>query len=175
MSLAIDHGPARQFRSDNRLSRAEIADIENDLRQWSKPKITWNAVVTRVEALVGRRFSRQALEAHPAIYRAYVDAKKRLRNGLPPAKRKPLAERVAALQAENEELREQNRALLEQFVTWLSNAQSYGLRPDQLNAPLPTARLPSDFRERVLKEREKKRARLKAQQEKRLSRKRTRQ
>ncbi|WP_445220041.1 hypothetical protein ACKWRH_07935 [Bradyrhizobium sp. Pa8] len=60
------------------------------------------------------------------IYRAYVQAKKRLRDGLPPAKRKPLAERITALQDENRKLRQENEALLEKFVTW------------QLNAPNPT-------------------------------------
>jgi hypothetical protein len=175
MSLATDHGPARRFRSGDRLSGLGIAAIEADLRQWSKPKITWNAVVSRVEALIGRRFSRQALESHPAIYRAYVDTKKRLRDGLPPAKRKPLAERIATLQAENRKLRQENEALLERFVTWQTNAESYGLRPDQLNAPLPTARLPSDLRDRELQRREEKRARLIAQREHRRTRKLTRQ
>ncbi|WP_445220040.1 hypothetical protein ACKWRH_07930 [Bradyrhizobium sp. Pa8] len=63
MSLATDHGPVRRFRSGNRLSGTDITAIEADLRQWSKPKITWSAVVSRVEALIGRRFSRQALES----------------------------------------------------------------------------------------------------------------
>jgi hypothetical protein len=167
MSLAIDHGSVRQFRSGNRLSREAIVDIEDELTNWSKPKITWNAVVTRVAALIGKRFSRQALESHPEIYGAYVDAKKRLRNGLPPAKRKPLAERVTALQAENKRLREENDALVEKFVTWLFNAESYGLRTDQLNAPLPPARLPSDTREQELKRKEKERAELTEQPAKR--------
>ena len=172
MSLAIDQGPVRPFRSGNRLSPRAIAEIENDLRQWSKPKITWKSVVSRVQALIGKRFSRQALESHPAIYRAYTDAKTRLCQGLPPAKRKPLGERVAALQAENNELRQQNRAHLEQFVTWLYNAESYGLTADQLNAALPTPRLPSDTRDQVLRRRERKRAKLIEQRDRRQERKR---
>ncbi len=174
MSLATDLAPARRFRSASRLSGADIAAIESDLRQWSKPKITWNAVVSRVRALIGRRFSRQALESHQAIYRAYVGAKKRLRAGLPPAKRKPLAERVAILQGENRKLRQENEVLLERFVTWQVNAESFGLRPDQLNAPLPTARLPSDLRDRELKRREEKRAKLLERRDRRQARKLTR-
>lgn len=160
MSIAIDHGSVRQFRSGNRLSLEDIAYIEGELRNWSKPKITWNTVVSRVGMVIGRRFSRQALEHNPAIYGAYVDAKERLRKGLAPSKRKPLAERIAVLQAENKRLREENDALLEKFVTWLFNAESYGLRTDELNAPLPTARLPSDTRDQELKRKEKERSAL---------------
>jgi hypothetical protein len=171
MSLAIDHGPVRRVRSGDRLSARDIAGIEADLRQWSKPKITWKAVVSRVEALIGRRFSRQALESHPAIYRAYVRAKGELRDGLPPAKRKPLAERIATLQDENRELRQENDTLIEKFVTWQLNAESYGLSPDELNASLPTARLPSDLRDRELNRRDELRAKWIAQRERRQSRK----
>ena len=164
MSVAIDHGSVRQLRSGNRLSKDDIADIKGELRNWSKPKITWNAVVSRVAAKIGRRFSRQALESRPEIYGAYVDARKRLRNGLPPAKRKPLAERVSALQAENKRLREENDVLIEQFVTWQFNAESYGLHTDQLNAPLPPARLRSDTGDLEIKRREKERAELLTEQ-----------
>jgi hypothetical protein len=141
-----------------------------ELRDWSKPKITWKAVVIQVEALLKKRFSRQALESHPEIYRAYREAKKRLSKGLPPAKRKPLAERIAALQAENRELRDRNNALLEQFLTWLFNAESHGLTKDQLHAPLPTARLSSNVRDRELQRREDQRAKRIAQRDKRQSR-----
>ncbi|MBP1097516.1 hypothetical protein [Bradyrhizobium diazoefficiens] len=162
MSLAVEHGPAARPRSAGRLSAGDIADIVADLRDWSKPKITWNAVVTRVQGLIGRRFSRQSLEAQPAIYRAYAEAKKRLRKGLPLAKRKPLAERIAALQAENVRLRQENEVLLEMFVTWLLNAESHGLRAEQLDEALPVAALPSDTRERELRRREEKKAKARA-------------
>ncbi|MBR0804343.1 hypothetical protein JQ636_12410 [Bradyrhizobium japonicum] len=162
MSLAVDHGPAARPRPAGRLSAKDIADIVADLKDWSRPKITWNAVVTRVEGLIGRRFSRQSLEAQPAIYRAYAEAKQRVRKGLPPARRRPLAERIEALQAENERLSQENEVLLEMFVTWLLNAESFGLRAEQLDEALPAATLPSDLRERELRRREEKKAKVRA-------------
>lgn len=162
LSVAIKGRPARQIRSRKRLAPEDIEAIVKDLDEWSKPKITWSAVVVRVEALLKRRrFSRQALEGQDDIYAAYARAKKRLRDGVVPSKRKPLAERLAAVQAENRKLRAENDVLSEQFVTWLFNAESYGVRAAQLNEPLPAARLASDVRDRELKRRaQHKRARL---------------
>jgi hypothetical protein len=65
-----------------------------------------------------------------------------------------LAERLAGLQAENRKLRAVNDVLNEQFVTWLFNAESYGVRATQLNEPLPAARLASDIKDRALKRKE---------------------
>jgi hypothetical protein len=107
-----------------------------------------------------RRFSRQALQPRPAIYRAYVETKKRLRQGLPMAKRRPLAERIAALQGENSKLREAKQRLLETQVTWQLNAESFGLLVHQLNEGLPTARLPSDIRQREQRRREERKKKL---------------
>ena len=162
MSAAIENRPGRLFRSSRRLAAEDIQDIVKDLDDWSKPKITWSAVVVRVEALLKRRrFSRQALQAQDDIYAAYAEAKKRLRDGVPPQKRKPLAERLAALQEENRRLLAENDLLTEQFVTWLFNAESYGVRAAQLNEPLPAARLASDARDRALERKEQqKKARL---------------
>ena len=61
----------------------------------------------------------------------------------------------------SQKLRAENDVLSEQFVTWLFNAESYGLRAAQLNEPLPAARLASDVKDRELKRREQhKKARL---------------
>ena len=154
MTAAIKSGPAR-IRSGKRLAPEDIEEIIKDLNGWSKPKISWDAVVVRVEALLkGRRFSRQALEARDEIHAAYDEARKRLRNGVPPRKRKPLAERLAVLQEENRKLRAENDRLTEQFVTWLFNAESYGVRAAQLNEPLPATRLASDVKDRELRRKE---------------------
>jgi hypothetical protein len=119
-----------------------------ELEGWSKSKITWRAVVLQVgAALKGRRFSRQALESHDKIYRAYAEAKRRLRKGLLPAKRKPATERIAALRDSNCGLRAENDALIEKFVKWQVNAQKHGVRPEQLEEALPAAHLPEGFRE----------------------------
>jgi hypothetical protein len=148
MSLAREGGQVRRLTGD-RLKPADVQAIVAGLEGWRKPKITWSMVVSAVaeDWLNPRRFSRQALEAKPKICRAYHRTKERLRKGLPPEKRKPLTERVATLQSENVNLRAQNDALLETFVTWMLNAKDRGVRVDQLEAALLPARLPSDYRE----------------------------
>jgi hypothetical protein len=159
MSVAIDHGPVRRVRTGDRLQPNDIGRIVADLKDWSKPKITWNMVVSAVEGLLKpRRFSRQALQAHPEIYRAYAKAKRRLRNGLPLEKRKPLAERIAAREAENRRLRAENDVLLEMFVKWLLNAKKNRVRLEQLDEPLLPARLPSDVRDTEVVRKEAERA-----------------
>ena len=123
VSLATDLAPARRFRSASRLSGADIAAIKSDLRQWSKPKITWNAVVSRVRALIGRRFSRQASNR----IKPFTGPMSGPRSGFAPgslqAKRKPLAERVAILQGENRKLRQENEVLLERYRDLASQRQ----------------------------------------------------
>jgi hypothetical protein len=148
MSVAINHGPVRRVRAGNRLATEDINRIVAELAGWSKPKITWTAVVSKVEAVLkGRRFSRQALYANDDIYRAYAEAKRRLRKGLPPAKRKPVAERIAALQDANRRLRAENDTLIEKFVRWETNAEKHGIRVEQLEEALLPAHLREGFRE----------------------------
>lgn len=157
MSGATGGRARRHFRSSKRLTDDDVKLITSDLENWPKPKITWSAVVVRVAALLKpRRFSRQALEANPDIHGAYLGVKKRLRDGLPSAKRKPLAERLAELQEENRTLRAANDALNEKFVTWLFNAEDNGIREHQLNEPLPDARRRSDIKDEDLKRRQQK-------------------
>lgn len=91
----------------------------------------------------------------PDIYR---EAKERCRDGRPPEKRKPLADRIATLQGENLRLRAENAALLETFVTWMLNAKDRGVSLDELEAPLLPARLSSDYREAEVARKEKEKA-----------------
>ncbi|MET4717151.1 hypothetical protein ABIF64_000688 [Bradyrhizobium japonicum] len=148
MSPASRSDPVRRLTGD-RLKEEDVDRIVAELKRWSAPKITWKMVVAAVaqDWLKPRRFSRQALEADPDIYRAYRKAKERCRNGRPPEKRKPLADRIATLQGENLRLRAENAALLEIFVTWMLNARDRGVGLDELDAPLLPARLSSDYRE----------------------------
>ncbi|MVT64849.1 hypothetical protein GPL21_06980 [Bradyrhizobium pachyrhizi] len=155
MSVAVDRGRNRQILTGDRLGKDDITRIVEELREWSKLKITWKAVVSRVESVLGgRRFSRQALQAHPDIFRAFRGTKTRLRKGQPLEKRKPSAVRIAELQAENLELSARNDAFLEMYVTWLLNAKRHKIEINQLDAPLLPARLPSDYREAELARKE---------------------
>jgi len=46
-------------------------------------------------------------------------------------------QRISRLEAENAQIKAENRALLEQFVTWQYNAYKAGLSIDRLNQGLP--------------------------------------
>ncbi|MGX1167095.1 hypothetical protein AB7M16_003361 [Bradyrhizobium sp. USDA 372] len=135
--------------------KGKIPRIVTLLENWRRPKITWRAVVEHVETELGFRFSRQALEAQEDILDAYHAAKDRLRKGgPPPARRRSEAERIAALEAQNRSLREENDQLIEKFVRWERNASKHGLREDQLEKPLPVGRLSSDYRAERRKQKE---------------------
>jgi hypothetical protein len=140
------------------LSEANIADIVKDINRWSKPKLTWAAVVCRAKTVIHRPISRQSLSAQDDIRRAYKETKDRLRKGLPVAKRHPLAERIKVIQAENDRLRAQNDAFAEMFVTWLYNARLHNMHIDQLDEPLQAARDASDIAEREIRRRAEKKA-----------------
>ncbi|GAA0023113.1 hypothetical protein JOE51_004151 [Bradyrhizobium japonicum] len=148
MSSPSRSKPVQRLTGD-RLKEEDVDRIVAELKRWSGPKITWKMVVAAVaqDWLKQRRFSRQALEADPDIYRAYRKAKERCRDGRPPEKRKPLADRIATLQGENLRLRAENAALLETFVIWMLNAKDRGVGLDELEAPLIPARLSSNYRE----------------------------
>jgi hypothetical protein len=146
MSSASRSNPVRHLTGD-RLKGHDVARIVEELKGWSG-KITWKMVVSAIaQRWLKRQFSRQALEANVDIYRAYREAKKRVRDGRSPEKPKPLADRVMTLQGENLRLRAENDALLETFVTWMLNAKDRGVGLDELEAPLLLAKLSSDYRE----------------------------
>jgi hypothetical protein len=158
MRMPIDPGRVRPTSGD-RLKPNDIDRIVAELKSWSKPKVTWNVVVAAVaDRLKPRRFSRQALQDKPEIYRAYAKAKERARNGLPPEKRKPLGKRIAVLEDENRRLRAENESMLEMFVTWMLNATDHRVSVELLEKPFQPAQLPSDYREAEVKRKEVERA-----------------
>lgn len=123
------------------LNRQDIEAIVNLIRGWDEPKITWAAICDEVESLVGKRPTRQSLSAHKAITAAY-QAKKDTLKGKAPAKPRPAslnaaASRIANLEAELAELKEQNRQYKQMFVLWQYNAYKHGMTESKLNAPMP--------------------------------------
>lgn len=123
------------------LSRSDIQKVVNLIREWDEQKITWPAICEVVEPHIGRRPTRQTLNAHEAIVEAYQAKKAALKNeGV--AKRRPAsltiaASRIANLEAEVRELKEQNRLYKQMFTVWQYNAYKRGLSESQLNEPLP--------------------------------------
>ncbi len=141
-----------------KLSADEIDQIVHLLTSW-RGKLTWDLLVDKVTAFLARPFTRQALDAHPEISRAFKLAKKRIREnndarkdrGFGPedheisdkavvALQKELTialERVDSLSAEVLLLKQEKNAFLETFATWLYNARNRMLTEKDLNLPLP--------------------------------------
>lgn len=123
------------------LTAQDIESILNIIYAHDSDKLTWEGVCDASEPLVGKRPTRQSLSANKAIKEAFRAKKAALKLKVP-SKPKPssltvAADRISRLQSENEMLKRKNDALLEQFVVWQYNAYKYGVREDQLNAPLP--------------------------------------
>jgi hypothetical protein len=126
------------------LSDAEIDQVVSLLVGW-KGKLTWEGLVAVHKKRNGKVRSRQAFARAAAIKIAFDTAKKRLRHAeaaddrpATPDELRMLRDRVARLTAENEQLRAENVALLDQFVTWQYNAFAAGITYTKLNEPKPS-------------------------------------
>lgn len=119
-----------------------IGTVVDLLDSWSG-KLTWDALINRVRMKSGIEYSRFTLSEHARIAHAFALRKKILR-GLPSGPRVPRDELVKAALAQSnryrgkaERLEAENRLLLEQFMTWASNAEREGVTIAMLNKPLP--------------------------------------
>lgn len=123
------------------LNRQDIEAIVNLIRGWDEPKITWAAICDELEPLVGKRPTRQSLSAHEAITDAYQSKKDSIKGKAPvkprPASLNAAASRIANLEAEVAELKEQNRKYKQMFVVWQYNAYKRGMTDESLNAAMP--------------------------------------
>ncbi|MCC5812493.1 MAG: hypothetical protein JJU06_19185 [Ectothiorhodospiraceae bacterium] len=123
------------------LTTRDVDAIVNLIHGWSGAKLTWEAICDAAEPLVGKRPSRQSLNAHGAIVNAYKVVKKGGRQIDPmpsrPSSLKTAAARISKLERERDQLREENRAYKQKFVLWQYNAYKHGLKEHQLDEPLP--------------------------------------
>ncbi|MCU4180111.1 hypothetical protein [Bosea sp. BH3] len=128
-----------------KLSGDEIDQIVGMLVGW-RGDLTWGRLLDKVAAVLGRPFTRQALDGHDAISRAFKSGKKRIRGakrlnpGAPEISAELAAalERVDALQTQVALLRDERTGFLEVFATWQYNARNRGMSDRDLNLPLPT-------------------------------------
>ena len=128
-----------------KLSADDIDRIVTLLTGW-RGRLTWELLIDKVTAILGRSFTRQALDAHAEIKRAFVLAKNRSRDAKHANPRSPhitvelatALDRVDALKAEVTLLKQERNAFLETFATWLYNARNRGLSERELSLPLPT-------------------------------------
>ena len=123
------------------LTPHDVVAIVDLIHGWEGSKLTWDAICDAAEPLVGKKPTRQSLTAHNAIATAYMVVKKGVKERGPrnprPVSLKSASERIAKLEREIEQLKEENRAYKQQFVLWQYNAYKYGLKDHQLMEPLP--------------------------------------
>lgn len=124
------------------LTQKDITTIVNLIRGWDLPKLTWSNICKEAAPLIGKLPTRQSLNTHEAITNAYRVKKDVLKGKLPknertPASLKIAASRIANLEAELTELKEQNRKYKQMFIIWQYNAYKYGMKESQLNMSLP--------------------------------------
>jgi hypothetical protein len=109
-----------------------------------KGRLTWDILLDAVEKSMGIRYSRFTFAEYPEIANAFAFKKSTLRGTLDNRRATPSDERVRAAlaqmeryQAKAERLEQENQLLLEQFVTWATNAERKGVTISMLNNPLP--------------------------------------
>ena len=135
--------------SKPRIDGEDVNTIVAMIEAW-EGSLTWTRLTNRVALILGRRFSRQALDAHSKVKIAYQTRKARLRkvfasvragksdmDDLPPELGLAL-QRAAAFQARGDRLQATLSAYDAKFVTWLYNARIAGVSEAALNTPLPT-------------------------------------
>lgn len=123
------------------LKQADIDAIVDIIRGWPNGKISWEEICEAAANIVGRTPTRQTLNAHAKIKDAYAAKKSGLKVHGPrtvmPSSLAVAAQRIARLQAENDELRMMNELLMERFAKWEYNAYKNGVFLQHLEEDLP--------------------------------------
>jgi hypothetical protein len=134
--------------SKPRIDGEDINTIVAIIEAWEGP-LTWARLTSRAALILGRRFSRQALDAHSTVKIAYQTRKTRLRKVLASVRagKSDMGElspelalalqRAVAFQARGDRLQAALSAYDAKFVTWLYNARIAGISETTLNTPLP--------------------------------------
>jgi len=122
-------------------------------------KLSWELLCDRVAMQLGIEggVQRQSLSSYKEIQEAYSQRKEALRNKKnnppipsPNVTMEYLQNKVAALEAENERLREKNEAYKQRFVLWQYNAYMHGVRIDTLDDAIDMLEKPlSELRRRT--------------------------
>lgn len=125
------------------LTEVDIEKILHALDGW-EGRLTWEALCDSLLPQIGTRPTRQTLSAYVKIQEAFQHKKGRGDVGKVkvkvPASITVAAHRIKRLEEENARLKNENEALLEQFVIWQYNAYCHGLTDEHLAAPLPKVR-----------------------------------
>lgn len=120
----------------------DIETVVKVLDGWSG-KLTWDKLVEAVWKRLKTRYTRQALNGHERIKRAFTARKKELGSSPKPEPEttaspelKNALNLIATLEAKVRRLERENQQILEQFVRWAHNAKVKGLTVELLNRPL---------------------------------------
>ncbi|MFV8451795.1 hypothetical protein ACNO65_17305 [Vibrio campbellii] len=129
------------------LTDKDISNVCELLDDWpTDAKLTWDRLVEAVAHDYKLTTTRQTLQKQARIKNAFSEVKAIVSGNTPKAATRnrhlPSSLKAAAEQLEKKErtikrLEAENNRLLEQFHTWLYNANQHGLTFEQLNEPLP--------------------------------------
>ncbi len=138
----------RTPKSKPRLSDRDVQAVVTLVEAWEGP-LTWERLVERTALVLGRSYTRQALDGHESIKAAYQARKRRIRmirdslrkgkatsDEMPPELAAALRRAVAA-EVRVAGLEQVIEGYRRKFICWLYNARNSGLTEEQLNAPLP--------------------------------------
>lgn len=124
------------------LTQETIDVVVDTLDNW-KGKLTWDLLIDAVAKATGLEYSRFTFAEYPQIADTFALKKEALsgtwnREPTQPrdARVKSALEQAARFKAKVKRLEHENKLLLEQFVTWATNAERKGVTMDMLNAPL---------------------------------------
>lgn len=125
------------------LTEERIQVVLDTLDGWTG-KLTWDLLIAAVAKATGITYSRFTFAEYPQIANAFGLKKAGVRSAEKGKPATPRDERVRAAleQAQRyrdkaDRLEKENQLLLEQFVTWATNAERKGVTVAMLNAPLP--------------------------------------
>jgi len=132
-------------RTVRNMSDEDILVVLQIIDGWTHDTLlTWDALIEAIQQRLFKKWSRQALDRHERIKKAYTDKRNSLRRGVAPPNEEHLPadlrkanETIRRLRSENERLERENNDLMEKFRVWSANAVSMGMSEEKLNAALP--------------------------------------
>ncbi|MBA0160294.1 hypothetical protein WCT80_20370 [Pectobacterium carotovorum] len=126
------------------LTKEDINYIVNVISGWDSKKsggLTWDALCDSISSVVGKRPTRQSLNIHKNIVKAFNFKKDMIKSGKSeirrPANLNIASQHISNLENKLKMAEEENRSIKEMFIIWQYNADIHGLSEDNLNKPLP--------------------------------------